>query len=584
MESRAPESRIPRMAGSRGSGTDAGSSASRGQVTSPRRIVEGIVREALTSAPGLKEMIQQAVKSHVDAELVGLRQELEHLRTDLTACRNDLEAQNLKSCEQDIGRLDEDVAALREYTQKTSDALWQQIAQMHEKTPNGGGPLLATKEEDPDRDDAHGDRRSSSRPERARSPSPSPERSRRRKARRGRKREESRRRGRKSVWRDDSASSDSSEDSDIGSESEAEGIHVVDRHCRKALSVEKYRLDDRSSERRRSNTSKLLKSVQHLFTGDRFDGSDPITVLHFLEELQSAFNDAQIAEGDAKHIVRYFLYGEAAKLFKGLSPRDRDTYPRIIRWLLRTYVRETMLQTARENFLTRSQRSNENELDYSKELRVLARRCGGVISDEEIIQRYVRGLQPAIRTQVQARISDDVTWATVVSIAVDHGNAHREATTLSRSRHESRFLDQPRRRSSETARALMADATPAPQAAYASEEELFLPESVAAPTDGEALAILPSGSRPPSRGPSWNSNASSSGSTSTWWTAPSPASVTFVPPAPARRVSFAPPMPARRVMLPPGVPFPARATSTAPKLACWGCGKESLPIGVYDYR
>ena len=59
-------------------------------------------------------------------------------------------------------------------------------------------------------------------------------------------------------------------------------------------------------------------------------------MLHLLEVLQSAFNNAQIAEGDAKHIVRYFLQGEAAKLFKGLSLRDRDTYPRIIRWLLHT--------------------------------------------------------------------------------------------------------------------------------------------------------------------------------------------------------------------------------------------------------
>ena len=520
----------------------------------------------LGSSPEFRAMMTQTILECVEPQLEGIRKDLEQLRADLNVVRGEVEQKCSGSCLQEVGRLDKDVLALRDFTQKNSDAIWKQIAHIGEQIPKRDVPPLIKEEEDPVRDDAMADRRSPLRGTRSRSPTPTPIRRSRRGRRSDGKKGYGRRSRRRDAWSDESDVDITSDESDTGSESEAEGIRVADRHCRKAMSVETYRLDDRSSERRRSNTSKLLKGVQHLFTGDRFDGSDPITVLHFLEELQSAFNDAQIAEGDAKHIVRYFLSGEAAKLFKGLSPRDRSTYPRILRWLLHTYVRETMLQDARERFLTRSQQSNENELEYSKEIRVLARRCGGMIPDREVTQRFIRGLQPAIRTQVQARVSHDVAWSTVVAIAADHGNAHREAAALSRTRAESRFLDNPRRRSSDTAKAMMAEALPTGQRNISSDEELFLPGSIEEAMDSETVAVIPSGSRPPSRGPSWNSRASSSGSSSSYWTARrpiSPASITYVPPQEERKV-----------MLPPGVPFPARAPSTTPRLTCWGCGKE----------
>ena len=129
-----------------------------------------------------------------------------------------------------------------------------------------------------------------------------------------------------------------------------------------------------------------------------------------------------------------------------------------------------MLQDARENFLTRSQRSNENELEYSKEIRALARRCGGMISDREVTQRFIRGLQPAIRTQVQERVSRDAAWSTVVGIVADHRTAHREAVALSKSRAESRFLDGSRRRSSKTAKALMDEGFPTGQKNIGSDD------------------------------------------------------------------------------------------------------------------
>ena len=47
-----------------------------------------------------------------------------------------------------------------------------------------------------------------------------------------------------------------------------------------------------------------------------FDGSDPIIILYFLEYLKSTFHEAGLSEGDAKHMMRYFVDDETARLFK----------------------------------------------------------------------------------------------------------------------------------------------------------------------------------------------------------------------------------------------------------------------------
>ena len=150
------------------------------------------------------------------------------------------------------------------------------------------------------------------------------------------------------------------------------------------LSHETYRLLDRDPERDLAlRTRKILANLRHLFDGERLDGTDSLTVLTFLEELRSPFGDAGFSEGDARHMIRYFLTGEDARLFKSLAPRDRRSHLRIVKWMLRTYVRENRLQNAREKFLTRAQKENETELEGSKVLSNLAKRCAEMIPRRE---------------------------------------------------------------------------------------------------------------------------------------------------------------------------------------------------------
>ena len=557
------ESRIPSLSRTNRGGVDRSTtqtaSQTLGHESQSRSTMEGIMRNILTSSSWFQEMITQTVEGCVGARLDGIRTDLEQLKADLTALRTDVESSDPQSWQQDKRRLDKDVDALRDFVQRSSEVIWQQIAQLEGRIP-GQVPSPRTKVEEDAGMGSEDDRKT-----------PSTSRAEKRLGRKSRRKKSPGRRkpkGRRRSSERSSDESDTTDGSDSHAESETDDIRITDRSCRKAMSVETYRLYDRATERStRLNTTKMVNSVRHLFTGDRFDGSDPITVIHFLEEMKSALDEAEIAEGDAKHLVRYFLDGEAARLFKGLGSRDRSSYPRVLQWLLRTYVRETMLQNARENFLMRAQRSNESELDYSRELRVLARRCGGMIPEREVIHRFVRGLQPAIRTQVQMQVKRDTPWPTAVALAADFGNSHRDAMRVAKSRDESRLWTAPKRRSSEAGRTLMAQPDPTRQRVSSSEDdELLQFESLDDPEDGTTFAVLPPGSQVPSRVPSYLSISPGGGSSGSFRTARrslSPASRTYVPPRGERKV-----------MLPPGIPFPARQPSTNPKQVCWGCGLE----------
>ena len=359
------------------------------------------------------------------------------------------------------------------------------------------------------------------------------------------------------------------------SDEDKDDIRVADRDCRRVLSIETYRLHDRESERDIGlRTTKVLQNLRHLFDGERFDGSDPLTVLHFLEELKTTFDDAGLCEGDARHMVRYFLTGEAARLFKGLSPNDKRSYPRIVKWLLRTYVRESMLQNAREVFLTRAQKPQETEVEYSKVLSDLAKRCAGMIPSRDLTNRFVRGLRPAIRTQVQARMTSNASWAVAVALASEHGVAHREGEKENSARPEAAFASMPRRKFT-TGRGKTLMVKPPCREGDDEIDELWNrgeePAVFPEPTEAAAIGAIHSGPAPFSRNSSYASL---------------PASVTssedrFYTP----RLSFQggvrreqpSPEAGQKVMLPPGVPFPSKRSPpgnvSATASPCLGCGK-----------
>ena len=336
------------------------------------------------------------------------------------------------------------------------------------------------------------------------------------------------------------------------------------------MQVETYRLLNRDQDRNpKLKVSRTLAELRHLFDGEQFDGSDPLSLLHFLDDIKQTFDDASLSEGDAKHMVRYFLSGEAAKLFKGLSTSERGSYRRILRWLLRTYIREGMIQNAREKFLTRAQDPSETELEYSKILSGLAHRCGGLISETELTNRYLRGLQPAIRTHVQSKLSGVQSWAVAVATASEYGDAHREGIAARTKPKTPRYITVPRRSvTGETGKALLAQRTPVKaEPEDGTDVDLDQLEDLQNDSEvGDPVGAIHWGASPLARSLSLGSHASSGGSSeSIYRTPPLTRSPSVQPPTH--------PSQERRVMLPPGVPYPAGTRPKGPARPCIGCGR-----------
>ena len=521
----------------------------------------------LTSEVLRPSRIHAIVEDYVGDSLTRVQDSLKELATSHDALREEFHAYRQEPGKRELESLSKEIAALRSHTKGELTRLWQEVKALK-------GRRHAREDNEPESVRENDDDDTPLSPKKK---SGSNTRSHRSRVRRSTSSKSKQRRGRHYESDGDSSSSSDASESDADlSDRDNDDIRVADRGCKKVLDVETYRLHDRDPERDLGlRTTKVLQNLRHLFDGERFDGSDPLTVLHFLEELKVTFDDAGLCEGDARHMVRYFLSGEAARLFKGLSPKDKKTYPRIVKWLLRTYVRESMLQNAREEFLTRSQKPQETEVEYSKALSDLAKRCAGMIPSRDLINRFVRGLRPTIRTQVQARMASNTSWAIAVALATEHGTAHREAQKEQASQREPLFAPMQRKRYAQGRGKTLVVKPPQPEAGsdldewWAREEE---PSVFPSCEKGQTIGATREGSAHPSRESSYASLPVSVTSSD---------EVYYTP-----RKSFAggvprdQPLPyvGKKVTLPAGVPFPVKkspqgnnSTTTYP---CLGCGKS----------
>lgn len=506
-----------------------------------------------------RERIEELVTACIDSPLRKVESEARQLAELNAELRSQLEACNPASMQKELQSLKKDLAELRTSAQTEFTLLWRHISKLEEAPEVDQEPGADEETTVPRRRAGSREKRSS----RLRSGSKKKGTSSRSLARR-----KSRNSGYGSGTSADSPLSSDAEESDI------DDIQVADESCRKVMQVETYRLQDRNPDRNpRMKVTKTLAELRHLFDGEMFDGSDPLSLLHFLEDLKQTFDDAALAEGDAKHMVRYFLTGEAAKLYKGLSTNERGSYQRILRWLLRTYIREGMIQNAREKFLTRAQGSSETELEYSKILSNLAHRCGGLIPETELTNRFIRGLQPAIRTHVQSKLSGVQSWAIAVATASEYGDAHREEFAARTKPKTPRYIPITPRRSitGNSRKALLThqlDGKPEPE--EESEVDLEDLEGLVELQDngqvGDPVGAIHWGASSLARSPSLGSYASSSGSSETVYRTPT---LTRSP----SEHSPAPAAPRRRVMLPPGVPYPAGSRQKLPAKPCIGCGQ-----------
>ena len=536
------------------------------------REAEEAMLQKLTSEVLRPERIRAVVEDEYGERLIRMEESCRALAQNHQGLREKFLLFTEEPCKNELQSLRDELSVIRDHVTGEFQKLWRAI-----NTLQRAPPRAANKDNEPEATLSNDDVDPPIRPRKERGSKES--RSRNSRAKKGRS-SRSRPKGRKyyESESDSSTSSDESDDDDDLNNPNGDEIRVADRDCRKVLNVETYRLTDRDPERDLAlRTTKVLANLRHLFDGERFDGSDPLTVLPFLEELQATFEDAGLCEGDAKHMIRYFLTGEAARLFKGLAPRDKKSYPRIIKWLLRTYVRESMLQNAREAFLTRAQKSTETELEYSQALSDLAKRCAGMIPAKDLINRFIRGLRPAIRTQVQSRVAKNTSWAVAVAIATEHGNAHREAQKEQDSGRDPAFMPTSRRRYPVgRAKALAIRHSERDEGSDADEVWPHEEDPGVFDARGNTVGAIYTGSPRLRRDASYVSLPTSLSSSSERYYTPQPS-------FPRREAPEKKPADnSRKVMLPPGIPYPAKSTSYAPAtsqakvtnaLPCLGCGK-----------
>ena len=519
----------------------------------------------LTSEVLRPSRIHAIVEDYLGDTLSRVQDSLKELASSHDALVEEFRAFRQEPCKRELESLNKEIAALRSHTKGELTRLWHEV-----KALKGQRPAR----EDDEPEEVREIDNEGTPPSKKKGGS-------RTRSRRSRTHRSTSSKGRRKKGRhhesdgDSSDSSDSSESDAEMSDGDRDDIRVADRACRKVLDVETYRLHDKDPERDLGlRTTKVLQNLRHLFDGERFDGSDPLTVLHFLEELKITFDDVGLCEGDARHMIRYFLSGEAARLFKGLSPKDKKSYPRVIKWLLRTYVRESMLQNAREEFLTRGQKPHETEVEYSKALSDLAKRCAGMIPSRDLINRFVRGLRPAIRTQVQARMASNTSWAVAVALATEHGTAHREAQKEQTSHREPLYAPMQRRRYAQGKGKTLVVKPPQQDDGtdldewWTHEEE---PSVFPSRDQGQTIGATREGSALASREPSYASLPVSVTSSDEPYYTPRTSFAGGVPPEqPLPHVG-------KKVMLPPGVPFPVKKSpqgnASSTTYPCLGCGK-----------
>ena len=501
--------------------------------------------DVVKSVPADKKRIQAIVIDTVGETLDLHADTIKKLMDDQG--REGPDKSTIDAIRSEIADLKGEIKSLRSSVNAQLETLWTEVSGLQDMCRNQGPKKKSTDLEEVEFSKKREDRKSS-----------------RSRTRRRRQTSSSRRRKRRN---ESDLSEFSSEESDSHSESGNENedeMYVADDDCRKALKVETYRLEDRNPERdTRLKTVKVLSTLRHLFDGDRFSGEDPLTALHFLEELKNVFDDASICEGDARHMFRYFLTGEALRVFKGLTGAERDSYPRIIRWVLRTYVRENLLQEARDEFFGRSQKVDETEQEYADALRELTRRCVGMLSEKEIVTRFVRGLNPAIRTHVRAKIHRETSWADAIALATEYGNAARESRKAEKRQDEKFFGTYQRRRPRPAVNATIRAKKAGLRDEESSDDQPEALEEVHDLADTDPIGAMPWSNRAISREPSFGSSRSAGTSSGHYYTpnlSPAP-----VPEAQYRN---------RRVVLPPGVPFPKRSVGEGSDLPCLGCSKK----------
>ena len=188
-------------------------------------------------------------------------------------------------------------------------------------------------------------------------------------------------------------------------------MHESDPLFDEALSYRFYRLQDTSQSRSSRATGKvkdLVKRIEIKMWNHRFDGDDPSSIIDFLKRFVKEADIQLMLEAQAYLALPSFLDGVALTHYQATCESlDADEggvtcWPEAVNYLLRSFATSNAISEAVRALREIRQRPNETETSFAKRLNEAHIQCGKVQSADAIVQFFLRGLDPAIRTIVKS--------------------------------------------------------------------------------------------------------------------------------------------------------------------------------------
>jgi hypothetical protein len=234
-----------------------------------------------------------------------------------------------------------------------------------------------------------------------------------------------------------STDSDDSEDMQYTSSDSEEGPRLKSLKetktrsvsLRAALSYRTYRLNNRSqkfSNALSKDLSKISKRMTtHIPDDQRFDGSDPVSIIKFLEDFKEACDHNGVSEGAAMHLFQYFLLNTAKKSlqlhFRSTMSASSNSYCGAIHFLLTTYAAEEEVSGECRKIYLMQQKSGENEREFGIRIQAQDGRLGQAFTEDNLITAYLNGVPENVRTYVSSTAPTATTFAQIQIAAYNAG-------------------------------------------------------------------------------------------------------------------------------------------------------------------
>ena len=217
-----------------------------------------------------------------------------------------------------------------------------------------------------------------------------------------------------------------------------EELRTAHDDFRHALSYRTYGLQNTDSTQDRdvfANSYKQRRRIEATMRDAKFDGSKPIEALSFLRMFKTQCDKNAISEGAALLLLPDFLVGDAEQIYQNeLELGDEGvggttSYCHAVQFILRRYAADRYIDRAVEELENARQKDNEDETAYARRLQSKAKCFGGVYSEGDLITRFIRGLDPALKPLPSAEHNSVLrscrTFYVVVGRAASLGDSQR---------------------------------------------------------------------------------------------------------------------------------------------------------------